>query len=104
MVISKIKKFVYEFVNGIRSGIPLCCVIHFCKEPDGPKGMTILEKCGWKWYDWSNFAGCRIQYIPCPKCLNKKRFVTIKNNGLICNFLIPEFGKNRFGKIRVCKS
>ena len=45
----------YHFLEGLISGIPICCIIQYMRG----KGICLLE----------------VQYKPCPYCFRKKRYM-----------------------------
>ena len=77
------RKLVFDLVNGIRSGIPLCCTLFFAKHrfkyPDEALAIKMKNKRGS--YGDSN-------YVMCDKCFKTNNAVEIKNNGVILKGLI----------------
>lgn len=78
----------YHLINGIRSGIPFCCVWFFVNRQDveglalklhyargGTRGNWIKDTCN---------------YVRCDKCFDKKYEVPVKRNGVICEWLMED--------------
>jgi hypothetical protein len=69
----------YNFINGIRSGIPICCVLFFVKRHNDVYQETNLlrnqksDKCG---------------YIRCDKCFKENRKIKQKLNSRICRWIL----------------
>jgi len=83
----KIRWFIYSFVNGIYSGIPVCCVINYCKDAsEEGTAVAMAKKCGMTWKEYA--AKVPTQYVPCQKCFNKRKFAKIRFNGTIFGFIV----------------
>ena len=70
------QRSLYHFVNGVWSGIPLCCIRYWL---DGNDGMS-RDKPDPYWED--------TEYVRCNKCVSKRRVKTIRLNGSIWRFLV----------------
>lgn len=72
---------VFNLINGVRSGIPLCCVIRYTI--DNNKGLPVAFyrslECNYNFYAKEN----NWQYVPCQRCYENKHFITPKRNGVI---------------------
>lgn len=93
----KIRFFIYDVINGIRSGIPLCCVLDFClndwywdKKTETDFYFTKMDKLHdpkSKYYAYN--------YVPCKKCFYKFKIINIKMNGVIGHCLLPKLPETR---------
>jgi hypothetical protein len=68
------RRYLYHLINGVRSGIPLCCVAHWLA------GITGLNNYDPNYMDAS--------YVRCHTCATTRRVVELKNNGCIMRWLI----------------
>jgi len=94
-MIIRIKEAIYNFINGIWSGMPFCCVIFFVKK-------SWIYQCDTAYHvenKRNNVIYCtergmklkeipEHEYVACDKCTLHKTFVKIKENGIICQWLI----------------
>jgi hypothetical protein len=99
MIFHKIKNCFKHFCNGIYSGIPICCCIHFIKEYY-ENGMMVsyntLIKRGFTLVKTSKFSSKLVKldeieyqkdvnYVRCNKCHNKNFKKPLKLNGGLFN-------------------
>ena len=71
-----IRHLLINFLEGIYSGIPLCCTISYCKGREGPqaaKENNLSDEAYYKKYP--------CEYVQCRSCENKKHSIEIKKNG-----------------------
>ena len=85
----RIKRFIYDLVNGIRSGIPLCCIAFFVlKSQTKNIGLTVYTE-RYEALDTQNtFSDPPSEkklasYVQCDACWDKDRAVKIKKNGTV---------------------
>ena len=78
----------YHYINGIRSGIPLCCIRFWVREcnntekyPNGISFALSQERYGGFDKDESN-------YVQCHMCYKAGRPAECKGNGVILHWLI----------------
>jgi hypothetical protein len=80
----------FQFVNGLHSGLPVCCVLFFIYRwpkmlascfRDGRLHRPIIEMSRERDPDAP-------EYVRCDRCIKKDRRVEIKKNGYICKWLI----------------
>jgi hypothetical protein len=89
----KVKRATYHSINGVRSGIPLCCTIHFVKlDWDGIKRIARSE-CERRGFSWHHDPArpkfdIEAEYCLCDKCFDNSRSKGIKKNGTIFKNLI----------------
>jgi len=77
------RKQLFHIINGVRSGIPLCCVRFFIVEER--KGENIAQRIHYGRTD-KEFAIIdydEAAYVQCHKCYAKNKIVKIRNNGVI---------------------
>lgn len=61
-------EFIVDFLYGIISGIPLCCIIYY-------SFMNKKNKHGlWYKISFKSKIPSDINYVPCPRCISKNRF------------------------------
>jgi len=65
----------YDILNGIWSGIPLCCIKYWY---DGNTGLS---------RDKEDPYRDEARYVRCNRCVSKRRIKQIRHNGDICRFL-----------------
>lgn len=73
---SAMRKLLYHFINGIRSGIPLCCTWYFVcasKHMTAVARETAIKRGG----------SLKCGYVTCDRCYHNGRRVKIKHNGVI---------------------
>ncbi len=80
-MIQLFKRKLFNFINGIYSGIPFCCVLFYTKR-NKPKSYTALE------VDISRGYSRNAGYVLCDKCFKENNVVNIKLNGAIFKSLI----------------
>ncbi len=81
----------FNFINGLRSGIPLCCTVFFIKECriPGPVGARIYEKRSGKKFDvFGDNEDDNAQYVRCDTCYSRQKVKEIRENGVIMKWLI----------------
>lgn len=73
------KRIIFDIINGIRSGIPICCVIAYLRDSYNnlPVALHRSKQLG---YDLQKSG---YQYVPCSKCYKNKKIVPLKFNGVI---------------------
>jgi len=73
--IDRIRIFISEFIEGIHSKIPLCCIISYCKHD----GFEVAHQKSTEYgVVWEKFNELKIGYVPCKKCFEKRKFKKIK--------------------------
>ncbi len=93
--------FVYDFFNGIYSGIPLCCVIFFLKKMAQYKNSSVaynveLERGNVKYqledgrFALKDESEADRMYVCCDKCLKNGKKNKLKKNGRILEWIYPE--------------
>lgn len=70
------KQAAADFCNGLYSGIPLCCVLYFCKHVYA--GIFAIAD-----HARETRGSNSIGYVQCDKCFHNKHHVEIKLNGWI---------------------
>jgi hypothetical protein len=99
----------YDFINGLWSGIPTCCTRYYIRrnfELRGKLARKIPIAGGWMWSTaWTEVkeerhGGTLFEEIPieerlvgpnytqCDKCYNNGHGVKMRENGVICRWLI----------------
>lgn len=74
-MIKKLKIFIQELLEGIYSGIPICCVISYCK---GRKANLASKEHG----SWEQYVRkFPAEYVQCHKCESTNKFIKIRENG-----------------------
>ncbi len=68
--------WLYDTINGIWSGIPLCCIKSWNK---GYTGTNMLVEDPL----WS-----KVEYVRCPMCIQSGKLIKIRHNGMICRGLV----------------
>lgn len=66
----------YHFLNGVWSGIPVCCVAYWCK------GFHGLNR------DIPDPHYRETYYIRCNHCAAERHITTIRNNGRVAAWLL----------------
>lgn len=101
-VFKRIWNFVYHFLNGLYSGIPVCCIYHFCK-----LDFKYLTPTGflssWMYGDVptpdnnGNIHGPynAANYCRCHKCRDENHKKRCKNNGNIFGRYLSPFYHHR---------
>lgn len=79
--------FIYSFLNGLRSGIPLCCIINFCiKEYKGIEFIAAhMKEIVYK----NEILPNEVEYVPCKRCFVNSKFRKIRMNGTRYDILLP---------------
>jgi hypothetical protein len=87
----------YHFINGIRSGIPACCVLFFTKknrtvdyvayEVDKERGINVKSVGGAMTYPDGKPTDA--EYVQCDTCFKNNRVEPLKSNGCIMHWLYP---------------
>lgn len=67
----KVLLFLIEFLNGILSGIPPCCVFAYARKV----GTFQAEEFEKEFVDspWKEERYALYRYVPCPKCFEQRR-------------------------------
>lgn len=68
----KAKWMLIDFIEGLYSGLPICCVWSFTK---GRRGLTLTDE---EWNHPIQRKGC---YVLCQNCVKRDHVVQIKHNG-----------------------
>ena len=63
-------EYMYNLINGIYSGYPLCCIEYFCTLMK--EGVHPALYNHWK---YTETITNKIQYVQCPKCIKAKNYV-----------------------------
>jgi hypothetical protein len=91
MIRKKVKAFIYDFVNGLHSGIPICCVWNYSKLFGVVnKAVFLMGEYGVDFYSDNKIK--HIGYVPCARCYKKNHFIRIKYNGKVLRYLILKKG------------
>ena len=79
--------FILNIINGLYSGIPVCCILFFSKrdlkkhnvalETDIERGLTVVAEGG----GYRTIPPSINHYVRCNKCFNTNHRVEIKKNG-----------------------
>jgi len=64
-----------DAINGIWSGIPLCCIWHFIRSPHADVAFRDAQRRG-HWHDDA-------EYCQCDRCYRDKRIVKVRDNGYL---------------------
>lgn len=67
-----IPSILFDFIEGIISGIPLCCVISY--------SLNQKDKYKWNSKRKTHDIPYWIEYVPCSVCISKRKFVRGKTN------------------------
>lgn len=76
------KQFIKDFIEGIYSGIPLCCTISYSLGRDGIQATKEYVERTLRPEDYISY--CKkypCNYVQCRSCEKKNRSVEIKSNG-----------------------
>lgn len=85
------KELIFNLVNGVRSGIPVCCTLFFTYNAltPGPVGKRVYEERTGKEFDiFAAKIDGESEYVQCNHCYAKNKVKEIRNNGVILRFLI----------------
>ncbi len=82
------RELIFNLVNGVRSGIPLCCNLFFSHNAltPGPVAKRVYEKRTSKEFDI--FEISESDYVQCNHCYSKNKVKDIRSNGVILRWLI----------------
>ena len=74
-----------DFINGIWSGIPICCTLSYSK---GRHGLVVIDELkaehNTSWRKAANlFYSSPCEYIQCKKCEASGKIVKIRKNGVL---------------------
>lgn len=89
------KEAIFNLVNGIRSGIPVCCTLFFtyqCRIP-GPVGKRIHEERTGKKFNPCEIIEGDAEYVQCGICYKRNKVKEIRENGVIMSWLIQAMKK-----------
>ena len=85
-----LRRKLYHYINGVRSGIPFCCVRFWVKSqakyPDGVAATLCKERYGVGLNDVHEYE--EANYVRCPKCFESGRDGRCKGNGTILHWLL----------------
>lgn len=89
------KELIFNLVNGVRSGIPICCNLFFSYrvliKPDCQVADVVHEKRTGKVFDvFAVNDPDESQYVQCNRCYAKNKVKEIRDNGVILSFLIKD--------------
>jgi hypothetical protein len=77
------KRLLFDLINGIRSGIPVCCTLFFSAwvyfHPGEPCAATVGKARG---------QDKDARYVQCNRCYHSRKVVQVKPNGVIFKGLI----------------
>jgi len=76
------RQTLYDFVNGIWSGIPICCILFFIR-----KRRAGIREIAWEVYAERIESHPLACYVQCDKCHARKKLVKIRHNGTILHWL-----------------
>ena len=88
------KELIFNLVNGVRSGIPMCCNLFFShyvftRDTDCPVAATVHEKRTGKVFDvCADKIDGESDYVQCNRCYAKNRVKQIRYNDVILRWLI----------------
>jgi hypothetical protein len=93
VLLNKLKRSLFDLINGLRSGIPLCCTVHYVSSKwRGVCGIAKhdSERRGfpWKRRDLRPEFYQKVRYCLCDKCFANESVVKIKHNGTIFKCLM----------------
>ena len=77
------KDWLFDLINGVRSGIPLCCVWYYLRWDDS-QGLC-AKTTGLRRGTWGQYIR---EYVACDTCHETGKIVKIKKNGVIMKWLI----------------
>ncbi len=72
------KKKWFHLINGLWSGIPLCCIRHFVWHECGHEAAARRGSCN------------NVNYVQCDKCHSSHNSQKIRSNGYLFCFLIRQ--------------
>ena len=91
-----IRQKIFHYLNGVRSGIPVCCINFWVRNVNDydryPKGIgaTLYEERHGKEFDVFGDNDCsQADYVRCPHCFSNNHVVKVKENGTIMHWLLP---------------
>lgn len=88
------KELIFNLVNGVYSGIPICCNLFFSykvvtRESDCPVAAMVHEKRTGKVFDIFAAKGDdESHYVQCNRCYAKNKVKQIRGNGVVLKFLM----------------
>jgi len=71
------RRWLYHFLNGIWTGIPLCCTLYWCS---GYHGMNRDKPDPWH----------EAYYVRCNACVDARRINKTRQNGRVAHWLIGD--------------
>lgn len=91
----KIRNAIYDFANGLYSGLPLCCIWFFVKKAYSSThvGYETHIRRGGTPITWRTSS--RHGYVQCDKCYQKNHVVKQRNKGCIFGWIYYEKFLNR---------
>lgn len=89
------KQLIFNLVNGVRSGIPMCCTLFFSYRAlfGGEIAANVYKERTGKEFDIfaKNDDGAgESDYVLCNRCHAKKKVKEIRNNGVILRRLMRD--------------
>ena len=83
------KEIIFNLVNGVHSGIPLCCNLFFAyrAHKGGPVAAQVHEERTGQSFDPLT-TRTKANYVRCHRCYRKDRVKEIRYNGVIAKWLI----------------
>ena len=88
----RLKIFIFDFINGIRSNIPLCCTWFFSRRALSGEmhiGKNVYYERNPDGNFWADKDG--VNYVRCDKCYCNKKVADVNfNNGTILKWLIRD--------------
>ncbi len=82
---NRLRVWLFDVINGIRSGIPPCCIYYFVTTP-----FSIMVP--------NNEHNLKIQYQRCMKCRATGHAIEIELNGCVAHWLMPTGPKDLWYK------
>lgn len=83
------RRRLFNLINGIRSGIPLCCVLFYTRRNTNANSLVALDTRIARGGS-INASENDPNYVLCDKCYNCGKIVNIKPNGTIFTGLISD--------------
>lgn len=84
------KEVIFNLVNGVRSGIPVCCILFFTYHAARGKQVALYayEKRTGKIFDPREIIEGEAEYVQCGICAKRNRVEKIRSNGVIMKGLL----------------
>jgi len=88
------KENIYHLINGLWSGIPLCCITFFvanhAKHEGGIAAAKYKERYNREFEIDPEKNISKADYVRCDKCWNKDRLAKVRDNGVIMYWMIKD--------------